>query len=72
MEENMKWRVSSYSSNGGATCVAVGQAKDGTVHVRDTKAWGKDPHVFTVAEWRAFVAGVRDGEFDLDESGRLP
>jgi len=29
-------------------------------------------HRFTRAEWQAFTAGVRAGEFDLDESGRLP
>jgi len=27
---------------------------------------------FTQAEWDAFVAGVKDGEFDLDQSGNLP
>jgi Domain of unknown function (DUF397) len=27
---------------------------------------------FTEAEWEAFVLGVKDGEFDLDESGHLP
>ena len=27
---------------------------------------------FTEAEWDAFVAGVRDGEFDLDDEGNLP
>jgi hypothetical protein len=27
---------------------------------------------FTEAEWEAFVLGVRDGEFDLDEDGNLP
>jgi hypothetical protein len=27
--------------------------------------------VFTPGEWKAFVAGVRNGEFDLDESGAL-
>jgi len=27
---------------------------------------------FTQAEWDAFVSGVRDGEFDLDEPGSLP
>jgi hypothetical protein len=27
---------------------------------------------FTEAEWDAFVLGVRDGEFDLDENGNLP
>jgi hypothetical protein len=27
---------------------------------------------FTAAEWDAFVLGVKDGEFDLDEDGNLP
>jgi hypothetical protein len=33
---------------------------------------GGDRLYFTEAEWEAFVLGVRDGEFDLDESGNLP
>src|ERR1017187_4168419 len=28
-----------------------------------------DKLYFTEAEWEAFVLGVKDGEFDLDESG---
>jgi hypothetical protein len=40
--------------------------------VRDTKDQGHGPiHRYTPEEWRAFVAGVRNGEFDLGESGRL-
>jgi hypothetical protein len=31
-----------------------------------------DKLYFTEAEWEAFVRGVQDGEFDLDESGNLP
>jgi uncharacterized protein DUF397 len=31
-----------------------------------------DKLYFTEAEWEAFVLGVKDGEFDLDESGNLP
>lgn len=27
---------------------------------------------FTQDEWNAFVLGVRDGEFDLDDEGNLP
>ena len=27
---------------------------------------------FTEAEWDAFVLGVKDGEFGLDEAGNLP
>ena len=33
---------------------------------------GGDKLYFTEAEWEAFVLGVKDGEFDLDESGHLP
>jgi hypothetical protein len=31
-----------------------------------------DKLYFTEAEWEAFVLGVKDGEFDLDEPGDLP
>lgn len=42
-------------------------------NARDTKDHGRGPvHRYTPDEWRAFIAGVRNGEFDLDESGRLP
>jgi Domain of unknown function (DUF397) len=69
---DLRWRKSSYSGNGGTSCVEVGQADDGMILVRDTKDHCHGPvHRYTAAEWRAFVAGARDGEFDLDESGRL-
>jgi Domain of unknown function (DUF397) len=68
---NLRWRKSSYSGNGGASCVEVAD-HDGMILVRDTKDHGRGPiHRYTTDEWRAFVAGVRNGEFDLDESGRL-
>jgi hypothetical protein len=39
---------------------------NGAILVRDTKEHGHGPiHRFTSAEWRAFVAGVHDGEFGL-------
>ena len=60
-----EWRKSSHSSTGGASCVEVARNLPGVVAVRDSK----DPHgpklIVTPAEWRAFVAGARDGEFDL-------
>jgi hypothetical protein len=61
------WRKSSFSGANGGNCVEVGQAGDGAVLVRDTKDRGHGPvHRYSAAEWRAFVAGVRNGEFDLD------
>ena len=35
------------------------------VHVRDTKNRQETSLTFTHAEWRAFVSGVRLGEFDV-------
>jgi hypothetical protein len=68
----MRWRKSTFSGNGGASCVEVGQDADGTILVRDTKDGGNGPvHRYTHAEWRAFIAGVRAGEFDLNERGNL-
>jgi hypothetical protein len=67
------WWKSSFSGANGGNCVEVGQAGDGAVLVRDTKDRGHGPvHRYSLAGWRAFVAGVGNGEFDLDESGRLP
>ena len=54
---------SSHSGMGG--CVEVRLLPDGTIGLRDSKDVSKPPHVFTPPEWTAFLAGVRDGEFDL-------
>jgi hypothetical protein len=70
--DDLRWRKSSFSANGGASCVEVA-GHNGMILVRDTKDHGQGPvHQYTPAEWRAFTAGVYSGEFDLDESGRLP
>lgn len=56
------WRTSSHS--GSSDCVEVAALMAGMA-VRDSKDPGGPVLRFTEAEWRAFVAGVRDGEFDL-------
>lgn len=53
------------SSCDGAGCVEVARLADGSVAVRDSKNPDLEPRVFDAAEWRAFVAGVKAGEFDL-------
>ncbi|MET7458812.1 DUF397 domain-containing protein [Nonomuraea sp. NPDC005501] len=58
------WRKSSFC-NGSSTCVEVAPLGDGSVALRDGKIGDSPVLVFTEAEWTAFVAGVRDGEFDL-------
>ncbi|GAA4595670.1 hypothetical protein BJY16_001752 [Actinoplanes octamycinicus] len=57
------WRKSTRSGDNGA-CVEVRRVDD-TVEVRDTKDRTKPSHIFTLAEWEAFVGGAKDGEFDL-------
>ncbi len=60
---NPVWRKSSYSDN--SHCVEVADLPDGGRLVRDTKL-GEDSPVlrYTAAEWRAFIAGIKSGEFD--------
>lgn len=57
------WHKSSRSSGNG-NCVEVAVV-DEVVAVRDTKDRSGPMLVFTAAEWQAFVAGAKDGEFDL-------
>ncbi|MFC9995734.1 DUF397 domain-containing protein [Nocardia sp. NPDC127526] len=58
-----QWFKSSHSS-GGSECVEVAYLDGGAVGVRDSKNPTGPALVFTPGEWRAFVAGARDGEFD--------
>ncbi len=58
------WRKST-RSGGGDNCVEVATATDGHIGVRDSKNPDRAVLEFTPAEWDAFVAGAKDGEFDL-------
>jgi uncharacterized protein DUF397 len=60
---NAEWKTSTRSSGNGQ-CVEVAITSEG-VAVRDTKDRSKAPHLYTQAEWAAFIGGVKDGEFDL-------
>jgi hypothetical protein len=56
---NPGWRTSSYSNNGGATCVEAGHAP-GAVLVRDTTQRGTGPVLrVTPADWGRFTATIR-------------
>jgi hypothetical protein len=59
--------VSSYrkSSFSGIDCVEVSVDGRRGVFVRDSKQRNGPRLQFTPDEWDAFVAGVRNGEFDL-------
>ena len=47
------------------------EGSDYVITMRDSDHPEGPVLTFTPAEWDAFVAGVRDGEFDLDETGAL-
>lgn len=65
-DDRSGWAKSTYS--GADQCCVETRSRDGFVQVRDSKEVraGLSPSVlnFTQAEWRAFIAGVKDGEFD--------
>jgi hypothetical protein len=59
------WFKSSRSSGNCDNCVEVAFV-DRAVAVRDSKDRRGPALVYSGPEWAAFLAGVRDGEFDLD------
>lgn len=60
------WRKSSFSESG--ACVEVSFAAQ-AVLVRQSRDPAGPTLTFTDAEWVAFLAGVRNGEFDPASSG---
>ncbi len=61
---DVTWRKSTYSTSSGGGCVEVADLPDGGRLLRDTKDRNGPVLQFTAPEWAAFIAGVRDGEFD--------
>jgi hypothetical protein len=59
------WRKSTRSGNGGNSCVEVAKNLPGVVGVRDSKDRFGPVLAFGPEAWAAFLAGVKDGEFDL-------
>lgn len=57
------WRKSSFSS-ANQDCVEFRRVEDG-VEVRNSKRPEAGTIAYTDSEWKAFVAGVKNGEFDL-------
>ena len=58
------WRKSSISNLNGS-CVELGRISPDRIGVRDTKDNGDGPILFfTGAEWSAFIAAAKSGEFD--------
>ncbi|RZT83500.1 uncharacterized protein DUF397 [Pseudonocardia sediminis] len=62
MTSSAPFRISSFCAAGG--CVAVAPAEDGVL-IRSSRVDDGPVLAFTQEEWVAFLAGVRNGEFDL-------
>jgi len=56
------FRTSSFCSSGG--CVEVALLPTGEVAVRDSKDPKLPVQLYSATEWRDFVAGAKNGEFD--------
>jgi hypothetical protein len=56
-----QWHTSSFSS-GGTNCVQVAFLDRGLVALRDSKNPSAPPHLFTDAEYDAFITGIAGGE----------
>jgi hypothetical protein len=54
------WRTSTYSSNGGATCVEIGDAPNGVL-VRDTQDRTGPVLQLSPGAWRRFTGQVKSG-----------
>lgn len=61
--DGVSWRKSSFSNTNGE-CVEFARVADGVL-IRDSKNPSGPVLAFTPGEWRAFLAGVRQSEFDL-------
>ncbi|MFA1544900.1 DUF397 domain-containing protein [Actinomadura chokoriensis] len=63
----LAWHISTFSPNNGGNCVEAGPLRDGTdrVAVRHSRRPDAEVIVYTRAEWEAFLAGVRNGEFNF-------
>ena len=70
------WHKASFSGSNGGNCVEVTATRDTSAAphksgedvlyvMRDSKDPEGPKLAFTTAEWEAFIAGVKDGEFDL-------
>lgn len=60
------WFHSSKTNGAGGMCVEAMRTEDGGMRVRDTKLGEGSPVLaFTEGEWKAFLGGVSQGEFDL-------
>jgi hypothetical protein len=64
---HVEWRVSTRTGSGSGNCVEAGPLADGSgrVAVRHSRNPGGVVIIYSRSEWNAFIAGVKDSEFDF-------
>ncbi|MFI0481824.1 DUF397 domain-containing protein [Actinomadura sp. 9N215] len=62
--ENVKWKKSSYSGNGGPDCVELAKVSF-AIGARDSKSPDGPHHTFSVAAMTALFVDIRRGRYDL-------
>jgi hypothetical protein len=60
---SVRWRKSSFS-NASGNCVEIGELPGGAIAIRNSRGAAGPALIYTRAELAAFLAGVRNGEFD--------
>ena len=57
------WQKSSYSNNGGNSCIEIGTGMPQAVPVRDSKDPQGPALIFTTTSWTAFVEATKADEW---------
>jgi hypothetical protein len=61
-QSKLVWTKSSYCESSG--CIEVAKLQNGDVLLRDSKQADGPVLQYTPQEWRAFLDGAKDGQFD--------
>ncbi|MDQ2708319.1 MAG: DUF397 domain-containing protein [Actinomycetota bacterium] len=65
-QDALSWVRSTFSGGTDSTnCVEVARLVDDGVAIRNSREPDAAPLIFTASEWVAFVAGMKDGGFDV-------
>lgn len=62
------WMKSTFSGPTGGNCVELAHLYGGQVAIRNSRHKSGPALLFTAAEWDAFLAGAKSGEFDRPAS----
>jgi hypothetical protein len=62
--DDLRWRKSSFSGNGGGSCVEVASGA-ASIHVRDTKSRERGFITVTSATWQTFMDEIKAGRAGL-------